>query len=64
MKLTFRTTNTLPHQSLFDLLQLRSGLLSNMDEKYWSVIGPGPIGEKAEQLRQKTWAIIDAGFNA
>ncbi|MBN2122103.1 hypothetical protein JW721_03535 [Candidatus Micrarchaeota archaeon] len=30
--------------------------------KYWSVIGPGSVGAKAEELMKATWAIRSAGF--
>ena len=36
--------------------------MSALDDKYWTIIGSGSIGAKAEELRKKTSAIVDAGF--
>ena len=35
--------------------------MSALDERYWTIIGPGPIGAKADELRKKTAAIVAAG---
>lgn len=43
-------------------LRDRSCLTSALDEKNWTIAGSGSIGEKAEELREKTCAIAEAGF--
>ncbi len=35
----------------------------SLNEKYWTIYGSGSIGAKAEELRQKSWAIEKAGFS-
>lgn len=35
---------------------------ATLDKRYWKVIGSGPIGRMAEQIREKTPAIVEAGF--
>lgn len=49
-------------KQLLHTLQRRSQQLSALDRKYWMVIGEGPIGDKAQELKDKTWAIQAAGF--
>lgn len=49
-------------QILVNALQRRTEQLRALDRKYWRVIGEGPIGDKAQELRDKTWAIQAAGF--
>ncbi len=59
------TTAITTHQSKQQLVKLfgsRICQLSAIDERYWTVVGHGSIGEKAEQLRQKTWAFLRSGF--
>jgi hypothetical protein len=36
--------------------------LDRLDKQYWTIIGNGSIGAKAEELRKKTWPSIAAGF--
>ncbi len=49
-------------KALANAFQARQTQLSNLDEKYWTIIGSGSIGAKAEELRRKGWAIEKAGF--
>ncbi|MEK6979722.1 MAG: hypothetical protein AABW86_05855 [Candidatus Micrarchaeota archaeon] len=51
-------------QSLANVLRARTTQISNLNEKFWTIIGCGSIGAKAEELMQKTWAIEQAGFVA
>ena len=48
-------------QNFLNLLKNREVQLSKLDEK-WTIIGEGSIGDKAEELRRKAWAIEKAGF--
>jgi hypothetical protein len=58
-----RDTNPVhERKNLASVLRAREVKLSTLDEKYWTVIGGGPIGAKAEELKAKTWAIEAAGF--
>ncbi|MEK6982681.1 MAG: PEP/pyruvate-binding domain-containing protein [Candidatus Micrarchaeota archaeon] len=47
-----------------NLLVARQTQVAKLNEKYWTIIGSGSIGDKAEELMRKTWAIIQAGFVA
>jgi hypothetical protein len=49
-------------KELLRLLRSRETQLSNLNEKYWTIIGSGSIGDKAAQLLKKSWAIERAGF--
>ena len=49
-------------KNLVNLFKGRAAQLSSLDERYWTIIGYGSIGAKAEELRAKTWAIEAAGF--
>ena len=50
-------------QGLANLLKAREAQLSALAEKFWTIIGFGSIGAKAEELLRKTWAIERAGFD-
>jgi len=36
--------------------------LDRLDKQYWTIIGNGSIGAKAEELRNKTWPALASGF--
>jgi hypothetical protein len=55
-------TLTNGRQNLADLLKARSTQLSALNERFWTVIGSGSVGAKAEELMKKTWAMEQAGF--
>ena len=50
-------------QCVANLLKARETQLSVLTEKFWTIIGSGSIGAKAEELMRKTWAIERAGFD-
>ncbi len=62
MQTTTCKPDNLSKSQLINLFTARKLQLSTLDEKYWKIIGQGSIGNKAEQLRRKTWAALQAGF--
>lgn len=55
-------TLTSGRQTIANLLKARETQLSALTEKFWTIIGSGSIGAKAEELLRKTWAMEQAGF--
>ncbi|MBN2477811.1 hypothetical protein JXB01_00795, partial [Candidatus Micrarchaeota archaeon] len=49
-------------QNLVNLFKTREIKLSTLSERFWTIVGSGSIGAKAEELMRKTWAIERAGF--
>jgi hypothetical protein len=60
--ITVRKPEQLSKEQFANLLTARKLQISAIDERYWRIIGQGSIGSKAEQLRRKTWAALQAGF--
>ncbi|MBU0586896.1 hypothetical protein KJ780_05270 [Candidatus Micrarchaeota archaeon] len=59
---TLRNNAFSERMRLANVLRAHTCQLSALNERYWTIIGYGSIGAKADELMKKAWAVERAGF--